>query len=160
MECFIPKRKIRFVFDAAAKKDGVSLNSQLHQNSDLTNTLLGVLLRLRQYLIPIVADIEGMLNQVKVPQRILNAVRFLWRKNYDLESPSEFQMTSHIFGAKNSPSCAIFCLKRAAEDSKGRFSDEAVNAVTKDSYVDDFVKSVRTVNEAGSLANEITCLLC
>ena len=47
----------------------------------------------------------------------------------------------------------------AAEDSKGRFSDEAVNAVTKDFYVDDFVKSVRTVNEASSLANEVTCLL-
>ena len=51
-------------------------------------------------------------------------------------------MTSHIFGAKDSPSCANFCLKRAAEDSKGRFSDEAVNAVNKDFYVDDFVKSV------------------
>ena len=35
---------------------------------------------------------------------------------------------------------------------------KAVNAVTKDFYVDDFVKSVRPVNEASSLANEVTCL--
>ena len=34
-----------------------------------------------------------------------------------------------------------------------------MNAVTKDFYVDDFVKSVGTVNEASSLANEVTCLL-
>ena len=32
-----------------------------------------------------------------------------------------------------------------------------MNAVTKDFYVDDFVKSVRTVNEASSLANEVLC---
>lgn len=34
-----------------------------------------------------------------------------------------------------------------------------MNAVTKDFYVGDFVKSVRTVNEASSLASEVTCLL-
>ncbi|XP_044182062.1 uncharacterized protein LOC122962876 [Acropora millepora] len=100
-----------------------------------------------------------MFNQVKVPPEDSEALRFLWWETNDLESPSEFQMTSHIFGAKDSPSCANFHLKRAAEDSKGRFSDEAVNAVTKDFYVDDFVKSVRTVKEASSLANEVTCLL-
>ena len=153
------KDKIRVVFDAAAMQDGVSLNNQLHQGPDLTNSLLGVLLRFRQYPIALVADIEGMFNQVKVPPEDSDALRFLWWETNDLESPSEFQMTSHIFGAKDSPSCANFCLKRAAEDSKGRFSDEAVNAVTKDFYVDDFVKSVRTVNEASSLANEVTCLL-
>ena len=68
-------------------------------------------------------------------------------------------MTSHIFGATDSPSCENFCLKRAAEEGRGRFSDDAVNAVNKDFYVDDFVKSVRTVNEASSLADEVTRLL-
>ena len=151
------KDKIRVVFDAAAMQDGVSLNNQLHQGPDLTKSLLGVLLRFRQYPIALVADLEGMFNQVKVPPQDFDALRFLWWETNDLESPSEFQMTSHIFGAK--PSCANFCLKRAAEDSKGRFSDEAVNAVTKEFYVDDFVESVRTVNEASSSANEETCLL-
>ena len=68
-------------------------------------------------------------------------------------------MTSHIFGATDSPSCANFCLKRAADYHKGRFSDEAVSAVGKYFYADDFVKSVRTVTEASSLAGEVTCLL-
>ena len=65
------KDKIRVVFDAAAMQEEVSLNNQLHQGPDLTNSLLGVLPRLRQYPIALVADIEGMFNQVKVPQRIL-----------------------------------------------------------------------------------------
>ena len=151
--------KIRVVFDAASLHNGVSLNNQLHQGPDLTNSLLGVLLRFRQYPIALVADIEGMFNQVKVPPEDADALRFLWWEDSDLERPSEFQMTSHIFGATDSPSCANFCLKRAAEDSRGRFSDEAVNAVNKDFYVDDFVKSLRTVSEASSLAEEVTCLL-
>ena len=151
--------KIRVVFDAASWHDGVSLNNQLLQGPDLTNNLLGILLRFRQYPIALVADIGGMFNQVKVPPEDSDALRFLWWEDSDLERPSEFQKTSHIFGATDSPSCANFCLKRAAEDRKGRFSDEAVSAVDKDLYVDDFVKSLRSVSEASLLAGEVTCLL-
>ena len=96
--------KIRVVFDAASMHNGVSLNNQLHQGPDLTNSLLGVLLRFRQYPIALVADIEGMFNQVKVPPEDADALRFLSLEDSDLERPSEFQMTSHIFGATDSPS--------------------------------------------------------
>ena len=94
-----------------------------------------------------------------MPREDSAPLRFLWWENNDLKSPSEFQMTSHTFGAKDSPNCANFRLKRAAEGSEGKFSDEAVNAITKDFYVDDFVNSVGTVNKANSLANEVTSLL-
>ena len=143
--------KTRVVFDAASLHDGVSLNNQLLQGPDLTNNLLSILLRFRQYPIALVADIEGMFNQVKVPPEDSDALRFLWREDSDLERLSEFQMTTHIFGATDSPSCANVCLKRAAGHRKQRFSDEAVSAVDKDFYVDDFVKSVRAVSEASSL---------
>ena len=151
--------KTRVVFDAASLHDGVSLNNQLLQGPDLTNNLLGILPSFRQYPIALVADIEGMFNQVKVPPEDSDALRFLWWEDSDLERLSEFQMTTHIFGATDSPSCANFCLKGAAEHRKQRFSDEAVSAVDKDFYVHDFVKSVRTVSEASSLAGEVTCLL-
>ena len=158
---FHPKKKdkICVVFDAAALHDGVSLNNQLHQGPDLTNSFLGVLLRFRQYPVALVADIEGKFNQVKVPPGDADALRFLWWEDSNLERPSEFQMTSHIFGATDSPSCANFCVKRATEDNKGNFSEDAVNAVNKDFYVDDFIKSVKTVEEARSLAKEVTSLL-
>ena len=151
--------KILVAFDAASLHNAVSLNNQLLQGSDFTNSLLGILLRFRQYPIALVADIKGMFNQVKVPPEDSDALRFLWWEDSDLERPSEFQMTSQIFGATDSPSCANFCLKRAADYHKGRFSDEAVSAVDKYFYADDFVKSVRTVTEASSLAGEVTCLL-
>ena len=59
------KDKIRVVFDVAAMQEGVSLNNQLHQGPDLTKSLLGVLLRFRQYPVALVAYIEGMSNTSK-----------------------------------------------------------------------------------------------
>ena len=157
---FYPQKQdqILVAFDAASLHNAVSLNNQLLQGSDLTNSLLGILLRFRQYPIALVADIKGMFNQVKVPPEDSDALRFLWWEDSDLQRPSEFQKASHIFGATDSTSCANFCLKRAAEDHKGRFRDEAVSAVDKYFYADDFVKSIRTVTEASSLAGEVTCL--
>ena len=128
------KDKFRVVFDAAALHDGLSLNNQLHQGPDLTNSLPGVLLNVRHDPVALVADIEGTLNQFKVSPEDADALRFLWWEDSNLERPSQFQMTSHIFCATDSPSCANVCLKRAAEDNKGNFSEDAVNAVNKDFY--------------------------
>ena len=107
---FHPKKqgKIRVVFDAASLHDGVFLNNQLLQSPDLTNNLLGILLRFREYPIALVADIMGMFNQGKVPPEDSDALRFLWWEDSDLARLSEFKMTTHIFGATDSPSCANF----------------------------------------------------
>ncbi len=52
--------KIRVVFDSAAENNGVSLNKLLLSGPDLTNSLLGVLLRFRKYPTACMADIEQM----------------------------------------------------------------------------------------------------
>ena len=99
--------KIRVVFDAASLQDGVSLNNQLPQGPDLTNNLLGILLRFGQYPIALVADIEGMFHQVKVPPEDSDALRFLRWEDSDLEKLSEFQMTTHIFSARLTQLCKL-----------------------------------------------------
>ena len=91
-------------------------------NLDSDRIQLHLLLILREYL-----------NQVKEPPEDADAFIFLWWKYNNLERPSEFLMTSHIFVASDWPSCANFCLKRAAEDNKGNFSEYVVNPV----YVDE-----------------------
>ena len=91
------------MFDAASLHDGVFLHNQLLEGPNLTNTLLGILLRLKQYPIALVADIEGMFNQVKVLPDDSDASRFLWWEDSDLERPSEFKIPSHIFDVTTHP---------------------------------------------------------
>ena len=147
------------VFNAAALHDGVSLNNQLYQGPDLTNSLVGVLLRFRQERIAIVADITAMFHQVKVPPKDSDSLRFLW-DDKDLKGmPEEYQMTSHIFGTTDSPCCVNYCLKRTAEDNKAEFSEKAVNTVKENFYVDDLLKALPSEMQAIRLANELIELL-
>ena len=57
-----PKKpsKIRIFCDAAAKVNGVSLNTMLLKGPDLLNTLLGVLFKFRQKRIGFCADLKEM----------------------------------------------------------------------------------------------------
>ena len=66
------------MFDAASLQDRVSLNHQLLQGPNLTYNLLDILVRFREYLVALVADKEGMFNQVKLPPEDYDALRFLW----------------------------------------------------------------------------------
>lgn len=67
------KRTICVVFDCAATFGGTSLNQELLQGPNLTNTLLGVLLRFHQGPIALMADIH----QVKVAIEDVDFLRFL-----------------------------------------------------------------------------------
>ena len=69
--------KIRVVFDAASLHDGLCPNNRLLQGPDLPDSLLGISLRFIQYPAALVADIEGMFNQVKVEQTFVHALRIL-----------------------------------------------------------------------------------
>lgn len=70
--------KVRVVFDCSAKFRGSSLNDQLLQGPDLTNTLVGVLTRFRQEQVAFMSDIESMFYQVRVRPSDCNYLRFLW----------------------------------------------------------------------------------
>jgi hypothetical protein len=70
--------KVRIVFDCAAEYAGTSLNKRVLQGPDLTNSLLGVLLRFREKQVAIMGDIEGMFHQVKVSPQHRDVLRFLW----------------------------------------------------------------------------------
>ena len=59
---FSPKKpdKLRIVFDCAAEYKGTSINKAVHQGPDLTNRLIGVLLRFREKPIAMIADVQAM----------------------------------------------------------------------------------------------------
>ena len=151
--------KVRVVFDCSAKYRGSSLNDQLLQGPDLTNSLVGVLTRFREESVALMADIEAMFHQVRVKPDDSNALRFLWWPNRDLNAqPQEFMMTVHLFGGVSSPSCANFALRKTADDNQG-FDPEIVNTVKRNFYVDDCLKSVKSEQDGISLAKDLTNLL-
>lgn len=126
-----------------------ALNNQLLQGLDLTNTLLGVLLRFRKETVGMMADIKLMFYQVKVPDEDTDLLRFLWWPEGNLKSdPVEYRMRVHLFGATSSPSCASYALRRTAEDSQERTTPEAVETVLNNFYVDDCSKSVTSDENA------------
>lgn len=151
--------KVRVVFDCAATFKGTSLNDQLLQGPDLTNSLVGVLTRFRQDSVALVADIEGMFHQVRVSPDDCNVLRFLWWPNGDLnKEPMEYQMTVHLFGATSSPSCANFALKKTAKDNQ-HFDAETIDTVHRNFYVDDCLKSVESNKDAVRLSGQLCDLL-
>ncbi|PIK55915.1 hypothetical protein BSL78_07185 [Apostichopus japonicus] len=134
------KKKIRVVFNCAAKFKGVSLNDKLLQGPDLTNSLVGVLLRFRMEPIALMADIEAMFYQVRVQREHRDLLRFVWWPDGNTDQPlREYKMMVHLFGAVSSPSCANYALHKTADDFGDGFDKRTVEAVKENFYVDDML---------------------
>ena len=82
-------------------------------------------------------------------------MRFLWSPNDVHDNPDEYRMNVHVFGAKDSPSIANYALKKTAHDNSCDFSKETENAVEKDFYVDDRLKSVTDDDDAIQLTSKL-----
>lgn len=92
------KNTLRVVFDCGATYQGVSLNTELLQGPDLTNSMVGVLLRFCQEPIAMMADITSMFHQVRVSKSDVNFLRFLWWPEGDIEqSPTDHRMLEDTF---------------------------------------------------------------
>ncbi|XP_062702756.1 uncharacterized protein LOC134285626 [Aedes albopictus] len=150
-----PKKpeKVRVVWDAAATVRGVSLNSVLLKGPDLLTSLPAVLSRYRQRQVAIGADIREMFHQVLIRPEDRHAQRFLWR-----DSPSlpiqVFVMDVATFGSSCSPCSLQFVKNLNAEEQADEFP-KAAEAVKTSHYVDDYLDSVDTVDEAVQLAEDV-----
>ena len=151
--------KVRVVFDAASKFDGVSLNDKLLTGPDLLNNLVGILMRFRTGKIGVMADIQQMFHQVKVCEEDRDSLRFLWRDLNETKKPDEYKMTVHVFGAVDSPCCANYALQRAARDQQGNFSEDAIHAVGRNFYMNDLLASKQNSDEATGLAKDLIGVL-
>ena len=122
--------KVRVVFDWSAKFNGESLNNNVLQGPDLTNSLVGVLCRFRQENVAIFADVEAMYHQVRVNPNDTDALKFMWFPDGDLsKQPEKYQMLVHLFGGIWSSSCANYALQRTALDNSDKFDADIVRTV-------------------------------
>lgn len=153
------KQKIRVVFDCAAKYGGTSLNQALLQGPDLTNNLVGVLIRFRQDRIAIVSDIESMFYRVRVAKEDCDMLRFYWWADGNFDGqPVVCRMLVHLFGAASSPSCCNYALRQTVLDNADTYGKELCNTVLNNFYVDDCLKSVDSDEKAIELVKGLTSL--
>ena len=130
------------------------------QGPDLTNLLVGALTRFREGPVAHVADIRSMFDQAKVNNENKNALKLLsWKECDFTKQPDVCRMTVHLFGSKSSPSCASFALMRTAKLFKDQYSANAVKAVQKNFYVDDFLFLAATLKKGRSTAREVAQML-
>ena len=144
------KKKLRIVFDCAAKQGDISLNKSCLSGPDLTNKLLHVLLRFREYPVALTADVKAMYMQVRLPEGDRDSLRFLWGPGEG--GASEYRMCSHVFGGIWCAASTTFALRRCLSDFP--CSEAARDSVTKSMYVDDLLVSKPTIESAKEVARD------
>ena len=101
-------------------------------------------MRFREHPVAVLADIEGMLMQIAIHQLDQSALRFLWLADNQIQ---QYQFTRLIFGANCSPSCALYVFNHCAKEKSQQFP-EALKAVRKHFYMDDYIQSHATEENA------------
>lgn len=137
--------QIRGVFDASAKYMNTSLNNVLLTGPDLTNNLLGILLRFRDGPIGLMADIEHMFYCFRVHKEHRDFLRFIWYKDNDPRKELiEYRMTVHVFGNSPSPAVSAYGLRKSVEEA----DEDVKHLIEHDFYVDDMLYAVEHEDRA------------
>ena len=139
---------------------GTSLNKALITGPDLLSSLVGILLRFRTHPVAVAADVKDHFHRVRVSTEDADSLRFLWKDDiHSDDSPDTYQMLVHIFGAKDSPACANYGLKRIARDNASDYDGLTVESALRNFYVDDLLKSVQTEEQGIKLSKELISML-
>ncbi|XP_065080573.1 uncharacterized protein LOC135703310 [Ochlerotatus camptorhynchus] len=150
-----PKKpdKVRIIWDAAAKVNGISLNSALRKGPDFLTSLIAVFFHFRLYAYALTGDIKEMFHRFFIRLADRQFLRFLWRDRATLEVVV-FIMDVAIFGATCSPSSAQYIKNLNAREFEAEFP-RAVAAIVHYHYVDDYLDSFSTAEEAVKVGSEV-----
>lgn len=146
--------KLRIVFDAASKSNGISLNDCLLTGPDLYNSLYNILLNFRIKKYAFTADIKEMFLQIKVREEDRCAQRFLWRGMKRNTYPDTYEIQVVFFGSTSGPCLAQEAKNRNAREFVEKFP-EASKAIIEDHYMDDYLGNADTELEAIKLIQDI-----
>lgn len=147
------KNKVRLIWDAKATVEGVSFNSKLLKGPDLLTPLLAVLSSFRQFPVAVCGDIREMFHQIQIREQDRLSQCFLWR-----DSPTDdvqiYIMDVATFGSTCSPVSAQFIKNLNAEQFSEQYPRATV-AIVKKHYVDDYLDSFKTIQEAIEVVKEV-----
>ena len=150
------------VLNGAAKFHGASFDlKSLLNGTDLLQSLIYVLLRFRQHPFAVSADIEGVFMQVEVLQFDQPSLRFFvaWGPHIIMHATYlGHQYTRHIFGPKDSPTCANYELQRKAIYNAKEYP-EAAKPFLENFYLDNYLDSVESPERGVNRTKELVHLL-
>lgn len=150
--------KDRIVFNCSYSYQGQALNDILLPGPVLGPSLLGVLLRFREYPVAISGDVKGMFHQVRLLPSDKSIVRFLWRDMQRTEQPRIYEWQVLPFGKTCSPCCAIYAHQEIAQNHL-QVDPAQVRVVKYSFYVDNCLHSLQNVAEARALVDDLRQLL-
>nr|XP_023013523.1 uncharacterized protein LOC111503461 [Leptinotarsa decemlineata] len=122
--------------------------------TELLNSLVNILFNFSQNRIAVMGDIEEMFLRIYIRNEDQDSQSFLWRGRNKDGPILTYQMKSMIFGAICSPSSAIYVLRENAE-KHGKKYPEAVKAIEKYHYMDDYLDSFENEAEAIEIVHEV-----
>ncbi|XP_065094088.1 uncharacterized protein LOC135714635 [Ochlerotatus camptorhynchus] len=145
--------KVRVIWDAASKVEGISLNSMLLIGPDLLTPLFSVMFPYRERQVAVSTDVKEMFLQMLIREQDRSALLFPYRDSPEL--PMSIMVSDvAIFGAACSPAHSQYIKNLNASDQEWELPRGAA-AVTKRHYVDDYVDSFNTAEEAYEVAKEV-----
>ncbi|XP_062704451.1 uncharacterized protein LOC134286794 [Aedes albopictus] len=145
--------KKRLVWDAAAQVEGVSLNSQLLKGPDLLNSLPSVICVFRERPIAFGGDVREMFHQVQIIPADKHSQRFIFRFD-PAQPPQIYIMDVATFGATCSPCSVQHVMRENALECSSEFP-EAAAAIIDKTYMDDYVDSANTIEEAITRSTQV-----
>ena len=107
--------KVRFVFDTAAKTNGISLNDAIYHGLKLQKDLWTVLTRFRKYPVALVCDVAEIYVRIGLDLQDRKYHQFLWRRMDQIKQPGVFEFTGLVFGVNSAPFEAQFISQDALE---------------------------------------------
>ena len=114
---------------------------------------MGIIFRFREHQTALTADIEAIFLHLKLLPEKCRVLRFLWRSKPE-DKVGVYENTGEVFDAKSNPTFANDALPQDCVDSQIDHPI-AAKAVKRNFDMDDFAKSVATVEEAVNVYQEV-----
>ena len=107
----------------------------------------------------IIADLKECFFQIGIPPEQRDYFRILWYADDDIDSIIEIlRFDVHVWGIGSSPYVSTRCIHEVANQNRTSVSLMTVSALKKNTYVDDLLKSLDTIEQAKKLYHESTAL--
>ncbi|XP_055910470.1 uncharacterized protein LOC129944834 [Eupeodes corollae] len=150
--------KLRVVFDASCKStNGFSLNDYLRVGPTIQNDLITNLVKFRKLKIAVKADIAKMYRQILVNANDVHFQRIVWRNNVS-EEPRDYQLQTVTYGTASASFLATRVLKQIGINNIARYP-RASDSLINDFYVDDFMSTFDSIEDATSVKNDLCHIL-